>query len=134
MEPAEVVVQEVPTCWRWVSSTTMRPGGSKAVGTGEDVAMEGESAGAVKPAVIEDKKMVLSFSVPASILPPPPEAVALDGMDVDVKQEASHSRPKTNASSLCDVDGCGKGRKYRLVKNWERGACGMEHLRVLEVG
>lgn len=94
---------------------------------GEDVVMNGDGQDecAPKTVAVEGRKMVLSFSVPVSILPPP-------GMDVD--GASSHpTRPKLAKASLCDVDGCGKGRKYRLVKDWERGACGMEHLKALEV-
>lgn len=97
---------------------------------------DGQDEGGTRTKVVEDRKMVLSFSVPISILPPPPEAIALNAasasMDVDDTSSQS-TRPKTNTTSLCDVDGCGKGRKYRLVKDWERGACGMEHLKALEV-
>jgi len=33
--------------------------------------------------------------------------------------------------SKCDVSGCGNLRKYRLVNAFEKGACGMEHLKLL---
>jgi hypothetical protein len=33
--------------------------------------------------------------------------------------------------AMCDVSGCGERRKYRLVQDFKRGACGMEHLRLL---
>lgn len=143
MEPAEMAVQELPTCWRWVSSTTKvagaaEGGDAKKASNGEDVVMNGDGhdEGTLNTVAVEGRKMVLSFSVPVSILPSPPEAIALDaasaGMDVDGASSQS-TRPKTKTNSLCDVDGCGKGRKYRLVKDWERGACGMEHLKALEV-
>lgn len=32
----------------------------------------------------------------------------------------------------CDVPGCIEVRKYRLVRDWVRGACGLTHLKVLE--
>ncbi|TFK34308.1 PAPA-1-like conserved region-domain-containing protein [Crucibulum laeve] len=41
---------------------------------------------------------------------------------------------KGRGSGMCAVEGCTLARKYRLVKDWTTGACGMEHLRVLEGG
>ena len=64
----------------------------------------------------------ITLSVPASLLPHPTG----EGMDVD----AGPGQPRARA--LCDVQNCGVVRKYRLVGNWERGACGMEHLKVLQ--
>lgn len=65
----------------------------------------------------ESTNMVLSFSVPTTALPMPP-----------LVPEA----PKPKAPSNCAVEGCGQPRKYRLVKNWAIGACGMAHLKLLE--
>ncbi|KAG2028421.1 PAPA-1-like conserved region-domain-containing protein, partial [Suillus americanus] len=57
----------------------------------------------------------------------------------------SSTRPLTNSALLapqpplpkekpqCDVPGCTETRKYRLVRDWVRGACGLMHLKVLEV-
>lgn len=152
-EPSEPVVQEPPTYWRWISTTKLNStnGGANVAGSksadaeGDDNKMavdeepEGESIKA-------EKTMTLSFSVPVSMLPPPSKAEghdhAVTDMDVDgtpaalVKTKAKTtppSRPPTNGNSLCDVEGCGQTRKYRLVKDWTRGACGMEHLKALQV-
>jgi len=98
------VVEVVPTFYRWISTT--------------------------KPAVDAppgEEKMTLSFSVPASLLPIPNE----DG-DEDVKMEAQEQPPKPRAPAVCNVEGCTAIRKYRLVRDLERGACGMGHLHVLE--
>ncbi|KAF9035003.1 hypothetical protein BDZ89DRAFT_1011776 [Hymenopellis radicata] len=59
-------------------------------------------------------KMSLAFAIPPSLLSeiPPP--------------------PVIKAKPLCAVEGCGSERKYRLVRDWERGACGMSHLKILE--
>lgn len=65
----------------------------------------------------------LSFSVPAVAL-----TSALSSSRNDVTQVRARDLPR----SSCDVINCGKERKYRLVKNWKRGACGMEHLKILE--
>ncbi|KDQ49647.1 hypothetical protein JAAARDRAFT_617681 [Jaapia argillacea MUCL 33604] len=65
-----------------------------------------------------EKKVVLSFSVPVAALP-------------DDEGER-RSQPVKSRKAVCDVGGCGQPRKYRLVRDWERGACGMGHLKVLE--
>lgn len=68
--------------------------------------------------------MSLSFSVPIMALPP-----VADAMDVDKPPEP----PRRNVSAFgCDVPGCTEQRKYRLVRDFQRGACGMAHLKVLE--
>lgn len=101
-------VEVVPTCYRWISTTRPAPD--------------------VPPG---KQKMTLSFSVPASLLPTP-HHVAVDG-DGDVKIMAQEQQPpKQRAPAVCDVDGCTATRKYRLVRDLERGACGMEHLHFLE--
>ncbi|KAJ7936662.1 hypothetical protein B0H13DRAFT_1589350, partial [Mycena leptocephala] len=63
----------------------------------------------------------ISFSIPKSFLPP------TDGEIVTpVKLSAV-------TSSRCAVEGCGGERKYRAVgKTWGIGACGLEHLKLLE--
>lgn len=41
--------------------------------------------------------------------------------------------PLSKEKPQCDVPGCTQTRKYRLVRDWVRGACGLTHLKVLEV-
>lgn len=41
--------------------------------------------------------------------------------------------PPPKEKSQCDVPGCTETRKYRLVRDWVRGACGLTHLKALEV-
>jgi Ino eighty subunit 2 len=74
--------------------------------------------------------MFLSFSVPTSLLPAPHQP-ALD-TDGDVEMDAQEQQPKSRALSICGVQGCTTKSKYRLVLDHERGACGMEHLHLLE--
>lgn len=50
--------------------------------------------------------------------------------DVKFDLLTSHET-KPRPPSLCDVPGCDAFRKYRLVTAFEKGACGIEHLRVL---
>lgn len=98
----------IPTMYRWVSS-------SKAVSVDPD-----------NKDGTETRVMTLSFSVPVSVIPqtqsevPPP-------MDIDPP-----SSPPIRTIPECDVEGCNAKRKYRLVRDWQRGACGMEHLKELE--
>ncbi|KXN86823.1 INO80 complex subunit 2 [Leucoagaricus sp. SymC.cos] len=61
--------------------------------------------------------MVLNFSIPPSVAIPPASEVQV---------------PKPKVPGVCAVEGCGQPRKYRLVKNWMVGACGMPHLKLLE--
>ena len=98
------IIEVVPTCYRWISTT--RPAADAPPG---------------------DEKMTMSFSVPVSLLPIPFQ----DG-DGDIKMEAQEQPPKRREPAVCNVDGCMAIRKYRLVRDSERGACGMGHLHLLE--
>ena len=95
-------VELVPTMYRWISTTKSRPGDA-----------EWASQGAA------DGQMKLTLSVPVSILPP--EAIAPSPLKVPPVE-----------TPVCDVRGCKRARKYRLVRDWVKGACGMEHLQMLE--
>lgn len=70
----------------------------------------------------DDRTMALSFSVPVSVLPDS-KRKPLAGVE---SQRREQSLPR------CDVQGCTSMRKYRLVKDWGKGACGMSHLKMLE--
>ena len=80
----------------------------------------------------------LSFSVPVGVLPS--ASTEDDQMVVDSSTSLSAtvavaaSRPPPNEPPLCDVGNCTAPRKYRLVSNWQMGACGMGHLKVLQEG
>jgi Ino eighty subunit 2 len=63
-----------------------------------------------------DGRMKLILSVPVSVLAAPPSETRLPPVEKPV----------------CDVTGCEQARKYRLVRDWLKGACGMEHLEMLE--
>lgn len=77
-------------------------------------------AGDAEPDSVDaDGRMKLSFSVPVSVFPQdttPP----------------SETRLPPAEKPVCDVSGCDQVRKYRLVRDWLKGACGMEHLKMLE--
>ena len=61
--------------------------------------------------------MVLSFSVPQTVAPP---------------LVPVFEAPRSQDSVSCAVEGCNQHRRYRLVKDWKIGACGMSHLKLLE--
>ncbi|PCH33533.1 hypothetical protein WOLCODRAFT_135180 [Wolfiporia cocos MD-104 SS10] len=95
-----------PTMYRWISTTR---GANGAEDGGE--------------------KMRLLFSVPVNALPPAEAADnASTTMDVDPEPDRSRDKP----SPQCDVQGCMERRKYRLVRDFAKGACGMSHLKMLE--
>ena len=107
-------IEVIPTQYRWIS--TSRP----------------------SPDAPSGDKMFLSFSVPASLLPTTHQSGAPDvDADGDVRMETTQEqgppeKSRAMAPVVCDVEGCSARRKYRLVRDWERGACGMDHLHVLE--
>jgi len=97
----------------------------------------------------EEKHMVLSFSVPVPLLSSSsPSVTASDPGSGSVSRAetpthtavppatkvtpAALTLPVRPPAAICAVDGCEVKRKYRLVSDWTKGACGMEHLKVLE--
>ncbi|CAL1696073.1 unnamed protein product [Somion occarium] len=105
VEGSETPALVLPTMYRWVSKVKTETNG------------DGEST----------KQMALSFSVPAAVLPQSRSTGI--GMDVDTET----ARPELKqVQPLCNAPGCTVPRKYRLVKDWQRGACGMPHLKLLE--
>jgi Ino eighty subunit 2 len=106
---AAPAVEVIPTRYRWIS--TLRPFPDAPAGD----------------------KMFLSFSVPPSLLPTIHQSATGVDADGDVKMETKQEQElRAMAPAVCDVEGCLAKRKYRLVLDWERGACGMDHLHVLE--
>jgi len=65
---------------------------------------------------VAEGRMHLILGVPVSVLP------TSSPLPLPLPQE----KPR------CDVPGCIGSRKYRLVRDWVRGACGLTHLKVLE--
>jgi Ino eighty subunit 2 len=103
--PEAVPEAPIPTMYRWISST--RP-----VDDGQ---------GSVTPA------MVMSFSVPQSV-----NVAARESQIREAAAYAEELRKAKEQPSQCAIDGCSHPRKYRLVKNWDTGACGLAHLKALE--
>ncbi|KAH9937567.1 uncharacterized protein B0H18DRAFT_971249 [Fomitopsis serialis] len=109
-EPSEPFI---PTMYRWVSTSRMSAQGAEGEATSE-------------------KTMSLSFSVPISVLPPSREQSESASAAMDVDKPAVPERPKQQLQATCDVQGCSERRKYRLVRGFTKGACGMAHLKALE--
>ncbi|KAI0651734.1 hypothetical protein C8Q79DRAFT_55089 [Trametes meyenii] len=103
-----------PTMYRWVSRA------QPVTKTGE----EGTQGDA-----LAERTMVLSFSVPTTVLPS--VETGDNAMQVDSIPTVP-SRPPHSTPPHCDVQGCTAVRKYRLVRDFHRGACGLNHLKVLE--
>ncbi|TFK19481.1 hypothetical protein FA15DRAFT_601369 [Coprinopsis marcescibilis] len=130
----------VPTMYRWVSSVVDvdvdagggPPNANPDVKTSDkhkdnETAVADENAMDVEndksaPGRVE-RKIVMSFSVPARQL----ELGAGVPMDVEGGGGVPGRGP-----GVCAVEGCGGKRKYRCLKDWTVGACGMAHLKVLE--
>ncbi|TBU64942.1 PAPA-1-like conserved region-domain-containing protein [Dichomitus squalens] len=107
-----------PTMYRWVSSARSPSTPAK-----------GEAGEAVPEPV-----MTLSFSVPVSALPHKEEGENV--MEVDSGNGSLHIPPPPRLPPAelpkCDVQGCTSLRKYRLVRDFQKGACGLSHLKALE--
>ncbi|KAG6379920.1 hypothetical protein JVT61DRAFT_10486 [Boletus reticuloceps] len=95
-------IELIPTMYRWISTTKPLPGDAEPGSRDETLG-----------------RMKLRFSVPVSVLPP----------DATLPSE---TRLPPAEAPVCDVSGCERVRKYRLVRDWLKGACGMEHLKILE--
>ncbi|KAI0639282.1 hypothetical protein C8Q77DRAFT_1080396 [Trametes polyzona] len=104
-----------PTMYRWVSRAQPVP---KAGDAGTE---DGQP----------EKTMVLSFSVPISVLPAAQTDASGDAMKVD-STAATAAPPLPRETPRCDVQGCTELRKYRLVRDFQKGACGLSHLKALE--
>ena len=105
------MAQTIKTHYRWIS--TPRP----------------------SPDAPPGDKLFLLFSVP-TLLPDQSASFDVDA-DGDITMEMTQEqgqkqKPPAMAPAVCAVDGCTAKRKYRLVRDWERGACGMDHLHILE--
>jgi Ino eighty subunit 2 len=99
----------VPTMYRWISTSRV----PVTQGDNENWEETGE----------REKEMRITFSVPISVLPPS----TLTGAAVEPTKSAPLARPQK-----CAAPGCGKPFKYRLVKDWTKGACGIGCLKILE--
>jgi Ino eighty subunit 2 len=145
--------QPKPTMYRWVSRledvAPVSTSGDGVVGEGEaGMLVDGTGKGEAKEG---ERKMVITFSVPESLLPKPPpsaspseDTAGVAKMDLD--SGASIGVPHVSGASsavppvpgpgkgpgVCAIQGCTAARKYRFVKDWTVGACGMGHLKDLE--
>ncbi|KAF8438897.1 hypothetical protein L210DRAFT_980080 [Boletus edulis BED1] len=95
-------IELIPTMYRWISTTKPLPGDAEPGSRDETLG-----------------RMELTFSVPVLVLQP------------DATLPSETRLPPVEAP-VCDVGGCKRVRKYRLVRDWLKGGCGMEHLKFLE--
>jgi Ino eighty subunit 2 len=70
-----------------------------------------------------EKKSVITFSVPIDAVQ---DHLSGGQANVQAIPRPAASRPR------CDISGCDSPRKYRMARDFERGACGMPHLKILE--
>ncbi|KAK0503425.1 hypothetical protein EDD18DRAFT_1346290 [Armillaria luteobubalina] len=120
-EPLPVPI--IPVMYRWVSSSRPptgdpSPGAEEKMDVDDKVSEKMDVDGAEKEKTDnnEEKKMILTFSVPPSLLP----------------EGEAHPPALPKPIPKCNVEGCQLNRKYRLVRNWDMGACGMAHLKLLQ--
>ncbi|KAI0778064.1 hypothetical protein BD413DRAFT_600898 [Trametes elegans] len=106
-----------PTMYRWVSRA-------------QPISQPDESDEEHKKDGPPERTVVLSFAVPVSVLPPA-QSSGHEAVDVDSKQTPAKP-PPSSVPPHCDVQGCTALRKYRLVRDFQKGACGLGHLKVLE--
>ncbi|KAL7285628.1 hypothetical protein PYCCODRAFT_1457021 [Trametes coccinea BRFM310] len=102
-----------PTMFRWISRAQPVQKTDKASG---------------QESTAEERTVVFSFSVPADALPPTQGG---DGT-MQVDQTVAPPAAPQSTPSRCDVQGCTASRKYRLVRDFQKGACGLSHLKLLE--
>ncbi|CDO72357.1 hypothetical protein BN946_scf184977.g54 [Trametes cinnabarina] len=101
-----------PTMFRWISRA-------------QPVQKTGAENGPEN--LIEEKTVVFLFSVPAEALHPSQDG----GNTMQVDNTPASLKPPPPIPR-CDVPGCTASRKYRLVRDFQKGACGLSHLKALE--
>ena len=76
----------------------------------------------------------LSLSIPSSLISQLPSAPSSSLNPANPNGKRGRSSHDPISLSSCGVDGCDKSRKYRVQLNpgEEKGACGLEHFRVLK--
>jgi len=69
-----------------------------------------------------ERKMTITLSVP----------IAVNSRPISTEADLTLTKNRDQGPAMCAVEGCTQSRKYRLVKDWTRGACGLGHMRILE--
>ncbi|KAF9074523.1 hypothetical protein BDP27DRAFT_1214171, partial [Rhodocollybia butyracea] len=111
--------------FRWVSTTIPVP---SEVAAPVQLGIQELSSGTV-PVVPQEKQMRMYLAIPAAFLPPSENlADTVTSFDGPPRVPTPGSRPP----AICAISGCESPRKYRLVRDWRIGACGMVHLKALE--
>lgn len=66
------------------------------------------------------------------VAPPKEKEAWLDLVGAKLDEVAEKQRSLNRGKRVCDAPGCGEKRKYRSVKNFDKGGCCMEHLKTVE--
>ena len=112
-EGAIVTIPEIPTMYRWISTT--RPTANLTTAPGTNVASLSHHDST-------QGTMCLSFSVPLNALP-------AYGQTEDQMEAEVQSRKMT---AHCITPGCNRPSKYRMKSSFLQGVCGIEHLKLME--
>lgn len=108
---------QVPTMYRWISTSRI-PAPTPLAGETE------------RPADPAEQHMQITFSVPVTALPQPlVDNAATSSSNAAMANAPFHARTRP---ITCSAPGCSNPFRYRLVKDWTRGACGVQHLKLLE--
>ncbi|KAJ3875132.1 PAPA-1-like conserved region-domain-containing protein [Lentinula edodes] len=108
--------------FRWVSTTVLLPTETSTTPDKTTLSPSPNDDALAPVSVVEspsqERRVQFSLAIPAAFLPP--------------ENAAPLPLTEIRPPAICAVSGCGDPRKYRLVKDWKIGACGMAHLKVLE--
>ncbi|KIR25854.1 ino eighty subunit 2 [Cryptococcus deuterogattii 99/473] len=77
-------------------------------------------------------KITKEGDVVMRVAPPKEKEAWLDLVGAKLDEVAEKQRSLNRGKGMCDAPGCGEKRKYRSVKNFNKGGCCMEHLKAVE--
>lgn len=107
--------------------------GDSDAGTGAPVPAPPEQKGSIIPGPVwrwVSTQSGIRLGVPSEVVD---SGMATSGLEQHSGAHAEHPPATMSAKppAVCNVSGCEARRKYRLVHDFELGACGLDHLRVL---
>ncbi|KAJ3780056.1 PAPA-1-like conserved region-domain-containing protein [Lentinula aff. detonsa] len=108
--------------FKWVSTSIFVPAtGSSATPQPAPSTVSASSNGGIADNSPLERRMQFYLAIPVAFLP-------LEDQTIPTPVPLPETRPP----ATCAVSGCVNPQKYRLVRDWKIGACGMAHLKVLE--
>jgi Ino eighty subunit 2 len=133
-ERVEAAPPPPPRTWRWVSTSRTGVEVDTAEATPAVADPDVPMADATAPAAAaSERTMHIVFGVPLVALGGGGvEGTPVGAFDPAERAKAEQARCAAARGAVCAVSGCERARKYRLVRDFARGACGVEHLKVLE--